>query len=77
MTAAPARAMADWTEEVSLIQPRQAAFWLFSGLLLICGSGFVDEQLAFANASTKARPSAPAAPVVRTVFPVNSVMVVP
>jgi RsiW-degrading membrane proteinase PrsW (M82 family) len=44
----------DWTEQVSLIQPKQAAFWLFSALLLICGAGFVDEQLTFANASTTA-----------------------
>jgi RsiW-degrading membrane proteinase PrsW (M82 family) len=44
----------DWTEQVSLIQPRQAAFWLFSALLLICGAGFIDEQLTFANASTTA-----------------------
>ena len=44
----------DWTEQVSLIQPRQAAFWLFAILLLICGVGFVEEQLAFANASTTA-----------------------
>jgi protease PrsW len=45
---------ADWTEQVSLVQPRQAAFWLFSGLLLICGAGFIDRQLAYANASTTA-----------------------
>ena len=45
---------ADWTEQVSLIQPKQAAFWLFSILLLICGVGFVNEQLTFANASTTA-----------------------
>lgn len=45
---------ADWTEQVSLIQPKQAAFWLFSALLLICGVGFIDEQLTFANASTTA-----------------------
>jgi RsiW-degrading membrane proteinase PrsW (M82 family) len=51
---APAGRPTDWTEQVSLIQPKQAAFWLFSGLLLICGIGFVDEQLSFANASTTA-----------------------
>lgn len=45
---------ADWTEEVSLIQPKQAAFWLFSVLLLISGVGFINEQLTFANASTTA-----------------------
>jgi RsiW-degrading membrane proteinase PrsW (M82 family) len=49
-----APAPTDWTEQVSLIQPRQAAFWLFSALLLICGVGFVNEQLAFADASTTA-----------------------
>jgi RsiW-degrading membrane proteinase PrsW (M82 family) len=53
-SAAPAGRPADWTEQVSLIQPKQAAFWLFSGLLLICGIGFVDEQLTFANSSTTA-----------------------
>ncbi len=46
--------LGDWTEQVSLIQPKQASFWLFSALLLICGVGFIDEQLTFANASTTA-----------------------
>lgn len=53
-TAHPSARPADWSEQVSLIQPKQAAFWLFSILLLICGVGFVDEQLTFANASTTA-----------------------
>jgi protease PrsW len=44
----------DWTEQVSIIQPRQAAFWLFGVLLLISGIGFVEDQLAFANVSTTA-----------------------
>jgi protease PrsW len=44
----------DWTEQVSIFQPRQAAFWLFAVLLLIGGVSFVDEQLSFANASTTA-----------------------
>jgi RsiW-degrading membrane proteinase PrsW (M82 family) len=44
----------DWTEDVSIFQPRQAAFWLFSILLLIGGIGFVEEQLVFANVSTTA-----------------------
>lgn len=44
----------DWTEQVSIIQPRQAAFWLFSVLLLISGIGFVEDQFAFANVSTTA-----------------------
>jgi RsiW-degrading membrane proteinase PrsW (M82 family) len=47
-------ALAGWSEQLSLVQPRQAAFWLFSILLLISGIGFVDDQLAFANASTTA-----------------------
>jgi RsiW-degrading membrane proteinase PrsW (M82 family) len=45
---------ADWTEEVSIVQPRNAAFWLFAGLLVIAGSNFVDRQITFANASTTA-----------------------
>ena len=44
----------DWTEEISIFQPRQAAFWLFAVLLLIGGASFVNEQLTFANASTTA-----------------------
>jgi RsiW-degrading membrane proteinase PrsW (M82 family) len=44
----------DWTEQISIVQPRQAAFWLFSALLLISGIGFVEDQLAFANVSTTA-----------------------
>jgi RsiW-degrading membrane proteinase PrsW (M82 family) len=44
----------DWTEQVSIFQPRQAAFWLFAILLLIGGASFVNEQLSFANASTTA-----------------------
>ncbi|HEY8238857.1 MAG TPA: PrsW family intramembrane metalloprotease [Candidatus Limnocylindrales bacterium] len=55
-TPPPARSggPSDWTDQVSLFQPRQAAFWLFSLLLLISAFGFVEEQLAFANASTTA-----------------------
>lgn len=49
-----ARPPVDWSEEVSIIQPRNAAFWLFVGLLAIAGLSFVDRQLAFANASTTA-----------------------
>lgn len=44
----------DWTEEVSIVQPRNAAFWLFTVLLVIGGASFIDRQLAFANASTTA-----------------------
>lgn len=44
----------DWTEQVSIFQPRQAAFWLFAVLLLIGGVSFVNEQLSFADASTTA-----------------------
>jgi RsiW-degrading membrane proteinase PrsW (M82 family) len=44
----------DWTEQVSIFQPRQAAFWLFSILLLIGGASFIDEQLTFADASMTA-----------------------
>lgn len=51
--AAPARPT-DWTEQVSIFQPRQTAFWLFALLLLIGGVAFIDEQLTFANASTTA-----------------------
>jgi RsiW-degrading membrane proteinase PrsW (M82 family) len=43
-----------WTEEISIVQPRNAAFWLFVGLLAISGVNFVDRQLSFANASTTA-----------------------
>jgi len=53
MPASP-RPPTDWTEEVSIIQPRNAAFWLFLGLLAIAGVNFVDRQLTFANASTTA-----------------------
>ncbi len=49
-----APAPGDWTEQVSIIQPRQAAFWLFAVMLLIGGIGFVEEQLIFANISTTA-----------------------
>jgi len=49
-----ARPPADWTEDVSIIQPRNAAFWLFTGLLVIAGLNFIDRQLTFANASTTA-----------------------
>lgn len=52
--APPAGGPGDWTEQVSIIQPRQAAFWLFGFLLLISGIGFVEDQLAFANVSTTA-----------------------
>lgn len=44
----------DWTEQVSIFQPRQAAFWLFGALLLISSISFIDEQVTFANASTTA-----------------------
>jgi RsiW-degrading membrane proteinase PrsW (M82 family) len=56
MTPTPpvARPPADWTEEVSIIQPRNAAFWLFVGLLAIAGINFIDRQILFANASTTA-----------------------
>jgi protease PrsW len=50
----PAARPTDWTEQISIFQPRQAAFWLFAVLLLIGGASFVDEQLSFANASTTA-----------------------
>ena len=50
----PAPRPTDWTEQVSIFQPRQAAFWLFAVLLLIGGASFVNEQLSFANASTTA-----------------------
>jgi RsiW-degrading membrane proteinase PrsW (M82 family) len=50
----PAPRPTDWTEQVSIFQPRQAAFWLFSVLLLIGGASFLDEQLTFADASTTA-----------------------
>lgn len=49
-----ARPPVDWTEEVSIIQPRNAAFWLFTVLLVIAGASFIDRQMAFANASTTA-----------------------
>ena len=49
-----ARPPVDWTEEVSIVQPRNAAFWLFVGLLAIAGLDFIDRQLLFANASTTA-----------------------
>lgn len=52
--AAPAGRPVDWTEDVSIIQPRNAAFWLFAGLLVIAGLNFIDRQLTFANASTTA-----------------------
>src|SRR6185503_19506095 len=47
-------APADWTEQGSLIQPRQAAFWLFLVMLVIGGMSFLDEQLTFVNVSTTA-----------------------
>ena len=53
-TAPAARPPADWSENVSIIQPRNAAFWLFVGLLTIAGLNFIDRQLTFANASTTA-----------------------
>ena len=49
MSTAPARtdAPADWTEQASLYQPRQLAFWLYA-LLLVVGLRFiVDENAAF------------------------------
>lgn len=52
--ARPAPAPSDWTEQVSIIQPRQAAFWLFALMLVIGGIAFVQEQLAFADVSTTA-----------------------
>jgi protease PrsW len=50
----PPHGPGDWTDQVSFFQPRQAAFWLFSLLLLISTFGFIEDQLAFANASTTA-----------------------
>jgi RsiW-degrading membrane proteinase PrsW (M82 family) len=50
----PTARPSNWTEEVSIFQPRQAAFWLFAVLLLIGGVSFVNQQLSFANASTTA-----------------------
>jgi RsiW-degrading membrane proteinase PrsW (M82 family) len=44
----------DWTEQVSLVQPRQAAFWLYAALLIIGGLSFVEEQAIFADASATA-----------------------
>jgi RsiW-degrading membrane proteinase PrsW (M82 family) len=52
--ASPATSPADWTEQGSLVQPRQAAFWLFVVMLVIGGVAFVEDQLAFANVSTTA-----------------------
>jgi RsiW-degrading membrane proteinase PrsW (M82 family) len=43
-----------WNEDISIWQPRQAAFWLFAILLLLSSISFADEQLSFANASTTA-----------------------
>ena len=43
-----------WADQVSIFQPRQAAFWLFSFLLAIASVSFVDEQATFADASTTA-----------------------
>jgi len=51
---APAPARFDWTGHSSLIQPNQAAFWLFAALLVIGGSAFIDDQLFFADTSTTA-----------------------
>ena len=50
--ARPAPAPADWTEQGSLIAPRQAAFWLFALMVLIGGINFIQDQVAFADAST-------------------------
>ena len=50
----PSARPTDWTEEVSILQPRQAAFWLFAVLLLLGGIAFVNEEVSFANASTTA-----------------------
>lgn len=50
----PGNPPVDWSEEVSIIQPRNAAFWLFVVLLGIGGASFIDRQLTFANASTTA-----------------------
>lgn len=44
----------DWTEQGSIFQPRQAAFWLFAAMLLIGGISFVEEQIVYANVSTTA-----------------------
>src|ERR1044071_10332984 len=44
----------DWTERVSLSQPRQLAFWLYAGLLVVCGIGFLQEQALFLEISTTA-----------------------
>lgn len=53
-TSVPSARPADWSEQVSIFQPRQAAFWLFAVLLLLSSISFFDEQLSFANASTTA-----------------------
>jgi RsiW-degrading membrane proteinase PrsW (M82 family) len=44
----------DWTEQVSLLQPRQLAFWLFSALFLLGGIAFVQEQNLYVHVSTSA-----------------------
>ncbi len=50
----PTAAPADWTEQGSLVQPRQPAFWLFAVLLVIGSIAFVEEQAFFADASMTA-----------------------
>jgi RsiW-degrading membrane proteinase PrsW (M82 family) len=52
MTAAPAPI--DWTEQGSLVQPRQPAFWLFSVMLVVGGISFIEEQSFFAGTSMTA-----------------------
>ncbi len=44
----------DWTEQVSLFQPRQLAFWLYAALVVVGGIAFVEEQALFAEISTTA-----------------------
>ena len=41
----------DWSEQTSLIQPRQPAFWLYVVAVLIGGWMFVDEQLSYLHYS--------------------------
>ncbi|NJD28029.1 MAG: PrsW family intramembrane metalloprotease [Chloroflexi bacterium] len=44
----------DWTEQVSLFQPRQAAFWLYALLVAIGGLWFLEMQATFADRSATA-----------------------
>jgi RsiW-degrading membrane proteinase PrsW (M82 family) len=52
--AVPPTTPGDWTEQGSLVQPRQAAFWLFIVLMVVGGIGFVEEQLLFVDMSMTA-----------------------